>query len=98
MSIINDDKYRVVQRLRKKKAKMEYWPEFQKFGLWWSFANWTMETYNETVFDTLEQACAFLKVFRDRDAFNAAHEHLHNTVAECPTCGSAKTKIDLHKL
>lgn len=99
MTVINDDKYRVVQRLYKKKAEMEYWPEFKKFGTWWAFERWYMSSSGRNIYSTLDDACAFLKTFRDRDAFNAAHKHLHNTVVECPTCGSsAKTKIDLQKL
>lgn len=98
MTVINDDKYRVVQKLNKHRGEMEYWPEFKKFGRWWTFERAIRFSLSNNIYSTLEDAEKFLKTFRDRDAFNAAHEHLHNTVAECPTCGSAKTKIDLQKL
>jgi len=93
----DNDKFRVVQKLNRKRATIEYWPEFRKFGCWWSFENASSsESFNSFIYDTLEEACDFLSRQRKRNVFIEDHKHLHNTVVECPTCGFS-TKIDLIK-
>jgi hypothetical protein len=92
----SNEKYRIVQKLVKNKLRMEYWPQFKRFGCWWSYRHWSLRYLTKTnIFDTLEEACKFIENCKKIDKYNEKQKRLHNTVVECPT--EEKTFIELDK-
>ena len=87
----SNEKYRIVIKLTFA-GTLEYWPQFKRFGCWWSYRYWSLRFLTKScTYKTVEEAKQFIVDVISREALKA----FHNTVVECPTV--EKTLIDLDK-